>query len=133
MRPDIMTFFSGTNDVIRSGFDARAVAADIERGHRAIRASGATLLTFTLPDLSSVIPFAKRITPRVEALNAVLREVSAKHGSVLVDLAAHPVASDPRLWSDDRLHANSLGHARIAAALAYAAGLRLEHVDDRWS
>ncbi|HVG25389.1 MAG TPA: SGNH/GDSL hydrolase family protein, partial [Thermoanaerobaculia bacterium] len=32
-------------------------------------------------------------------------------------------ASDPRLWSDDRLHANSVGHARIAEALAYHLGL----------
>lgn len=133
MQPDIVTFFSGTNDVIRSAFDARTVAADIESGHRAIRATGATLLTFTLPDLSSVIPFARRITPRVEALNTVLREVSVKHGSILVDLAAHPVASDPRLWSDDRLHANALGHERIAAALAFAAGLRLEDINEAWS
>jgi predicted metal-dependent peptidase len=31
------------------------------------------------------------------------------------------VAGDPRLWSEDRLHANTLGHTRIAAGLAQAA------------
>jgi hypothetical protein len=40
-----------------------------------------------------------------------------------VDFAAYPFASDPRLWSEDRLHANSLGHARIAEALAHVLGL----------
>jgi hypothetical protein len=40
-----------------------------------------------------------------------------------VDLAQHEVTSDLRLWSDDRLHANSEGHRRIAAALAQALGL----------
>ena len=41
----------------------------------------------------------------------------------LVDFAAHEVTHDPRLWSDDRLHANAAGHARIAHALAHALGL----------
>lgn len=133
MRPDVVTLFSGTNDVIRGAFDLRAVAEDIDAMQRAIRATGATLLTFTLPDLSSVIPFARRITPRVEALNGELRAIASRHGTILVDLASHPVAADPRLWSDDRLHANALGHARIAAALAHAAGIRLAGIDDRWS
>jgi hypothetical protein len=40
-----------------------------------------------------------------------------------VDLAREPVTSDLRLWSGDRLHANSEGHRRIALALAHALGL----------
>lgn len=133
MRPDIVTLFSGTNDVIRNRFDARAVRDDIEAMHRALRAIGATMLTFTLPDLTAIIPFSARFTPRVEALNAAIREVSAAQGTIVVDIAAHPVSSDPRLWSDDRLHANALGHARIAAALAHAAGIRADGIDERWS
>jgi lysophospholipase L1-like esterase len=133
MHPDIVTLFSGTNDVIRGGFDLRTVRDDIETMQRALRATGATVLTFTLPDLSAIIPFSRRFTPRLEGLNAAIREVSAKFGTILVDVAAHPVACDPRLWSDDRLHANSLGHARIAAALAHAVGVRADGIDDRWS
>lgn len=133
MRPDIMTLFSGTNDVIRHGFDIVRVREDIDAMHRAIRATGATLLTFTLPDLAGVIPFARRIQPRVMALNAAIREVAAAHGSTLVDLAMHAVGSDPRLWSDDRLHANAIGHARIAAALAIAAGVRGDGIDEDWA
>src|SRR5687768_12463858 len=91
--------------------------------HRALIGQGATLLTFTLPDLAPVMPAARWIAPRVELLNRILREVSAESGALLVDLATHPVATDPRLWSDDRLHANSLGHERIAAALAEALAL----------
>lgn len=123
MRPDLVTLFSGTNDVIARRFDCDAVARDMERMQRTLIGGGATLLTFTLPDLGPVLPLARRLAPRVLALNAALREVSARTGSILVDFAAHPVASDSRLWSDDRLHANSLGHERIAAALAHALGL----------
>ncbi|MCH9647123.1 MAG: SGNH/GDSL hydrolase family protein [Deltaproteobacteria bacterium] len=123
LRPDLATLFAGTNDVVASQFDLSAVAADLELMHGSLTKAGATVLTFTLPDLSPVMPLARAVWPRVQALNEALRGICARSGSLLVDLAAHPVASDPRLWSDDRLHANSAGHERIAAALAHALGL----------
>ncbi|HTL06520.1 MAG TPA: SGNH/GDSL hydrolase family protein [Gemmatimonadales bacterium] len=129
--PDLVTLFSGTNDVIRRRFDARAVATDILAMHRALIEQGATLLTFTLPDLTPVMPVARWVAPRVLALNAALRDVCAASGALLVDLARYPVASDSRLWSKDRLHGNSEGHARIAAALAQALGL--PGADSSWA
>ena len=131
MRPDLVTLFSGTNDVIARRFDCDGLARDVERMQRTLIDGGATLVTFTLPDLGPVLPLARRLAPRVLALNAALREVSARTGAILVDFAAHPVASDARLWSDDRLHANSLGHERIAATLAHA--LELPGTDDSWA
>lgn len=130
LRPDLVTLFSGTNDVVRRRFDAIEVVGAIERMQRAVRASGATLLTFTLPDLGPVLPAARRLAPRIATLNESLRRISGETGALLVDLARHPVAVDPRLWSEDRLHANSAGHARIAAALAAALGL--PGSDDAW-
>lgn len=123
MRPGLVTLFCGTNDVIAPRFDPAAVAADMERMHRAVRATGAELVTFTLPDLAPVMPAAAWLSPRLENLGALTRRIAAASGARLVDFAAHPVASDRRLWDDDRLHANSEGHARIAAALAEALGL----------
>ena len=96
----------------------------------AVTASGAVLLTFTLPDLAPVMPIARRLAPRLDALNAAIRAAAARSGARLVDFAEYPVASDPRLWSPDRLHANAAGHARIAAALAYALGL--PGADESW-
>lgn len=123
MRPDLVTFFSGTNDVIARRFDPDGLARDLESAHREIRATGATLLTFTLPDLVPVMPLARLLSARLEQLNDAVRRISAASGALLVDFAAHPLASDPRLWDPDRLHANPEGHARIAAALAHALGL----------
>jgi lysophospholipase L1-like esterase len=123
MRPDLVTLFAGTNDVVAKTFDPGAVGADMEAMHRALIGQGATLLTFTLPDLTPVLPLARRIAPRVLVLNHVIRQVSAGTGAVMVDFAAYPLASDPRLWSEDRFHANAEGHTRIAAALAHAAGV----------
>lgn len=131
LRPDLATLFSGTNDIVAREFDAGRVADDVETMQTALVGQGATVLTFTLPDLTPVMPLARRMVPRVLALNAALRQASARSGAVLVDVAAHPVASDPRLWSDDRLHANALGHARIAAALGHALGL--PGSDESWA
>jgi lysophospholipase L1-like esterase len=131
LQPDLVTLFSGTNDVVARRFDVAQLAADIASMHRAIRASGATLLTFTLPDLSPVMPLGRLVAPRVRTLNETLRAVAAESGALLVDFAVHPVASDPRLWNADRLHANAAGHARIAAALACA--LELPGADRSWS
>ena len=123
LRPDLVTLFSGTNDMVSRRFDLPAVAADLEEMMAALGDGGATVLTFTMPDLVPVMPLARRLAPRLEALNAAIRGAAVATGALLVDFAAHPVASDPRLWSPDRLHANSAGHARIAAALAHALGI----------
>jgi lysophospholipase L1-like esterase len=131
LRPDLVTLFSGTNDVVALRFDAGAVARDVEQMQRRLIGAGATVLGFTLPDLSSVLPLARPIAGRVRALNDALRSAAAASGAMLVDFAQHPVGSDPRLWSLDRIHANSTGHARIAAALAWAIGL--PGTDESWS
>lgn len=131
MKPDLSTLVSGTNDVLRPRFDINAYQRDVERMQRALIDQGATLLTFTMPDLSSVNPSARISRSRVDAMNKALREVSQSTGAIVVDLARHPLAGDKRLWSVDRLHANSAGHARIAAALADAA--RIPGSDPSWS
>lgn len=131
LRPDLVTLFSGTNDVVKRRFDADAVGHDVERMQRRLIDAGAVVLGFTLPDLSIVLPIARPIAHRVHALNDALRRAAAATGAILVDFARHPVGSDPRLWSDDHLHANSVGHERIASALAWA--LALPDTDDSWS
>ena len=61
MRPDLVTLFSGTNDVVSRSFDLRSVASDLEEMQGTLTRSGATVLTFTLPDLAPVMPLARRL------------------------------------------------------------------------
>jgi hypothetical protein len=98
---------------------------------RALRAEGATVLTITMPDLSELIPFAGRVSARLAEFNAGVRALGAETGTLVVDLAAHPWVTDPRLWSADRLHANHEGHRRIAEALA--ARLGVPGIGDDWA
>lgn len=120
MRPDLASVFCGTNDVTHRGFDAEGVANDIASMQRELVAVGATVVSFTLPDLTPLMPLGRLIAPRIHALNRALTSASRSTGSILVDFAAYPVATDRRLWSEDRIHANADGHARIAEALADA-------------
>ncbi|MFN8573299.1 MAG: SGNH/GDSL hydrolase family protein [Gemmatimonadaceae bacterium] len=124
LRPDLCTVVSGVNDLLRPRFSADEFGGDLEQMQRAFTATGATVLTFTLPSLSKVLPLARRLESRVRAMNEAVREACRSSGAILVDFAAYEdVGSDPRLWSDDRLHANALGHARIADGLAHAIDL----------
>ncbi|MEM8712839.1 MAG: SGNH/GDSL hydrolase family protein, partial [Planctomycetota bacterium] len=129
LEPDVATLFVGTNDVTAPRFDEATFAEDFEAMQVALRASGAEVLTFTLPDLAPVMPLARFVTARVGRMNDRIREISRGTGALVVDFARAPITSDPRLWSDDRIHANSLGHERMASALANALGLSGH---DRW-
>lgn len=130
MRPELITIFSGTNDLLGWRFDAASLEAHFDAMFAAAHEAGALALTFTLPDLTSVMPVARGLRGRIAALDDAIRRAAARHGALCVDLAALPVAGDPRLWSEDRIHANAAGHARIAAALAEA--LQLPGADDAW-
>jgi lysophospholipase L1-like esterase len=123
MSPDLATLFSGTNDVLASRFDVAEFAEHTHAILQSLRAGGATVMTFTLPDLTPLMPVARFFAPRIVAMNDALRSVCIATGAVLVDFAAHPVATDARLWNEDRIHANPAGHARVADALAEALGL----------
>jgi lysophospholipase L1-like esterase len=131
MRPDLAIVVSGTNDILRPRFDAEQTARDIETMQSALIAGGATVLSFTLPDLTPVMPLARPLRGRILRFAEALVAASGRSGARCIDFTRHPVASDPRLWSEDRLHANSRGHARIAEALA--ATLELPGADSSWA
>lgn len=124
MRPEVCTVVAGVNDLLRPRFDLDEVSGDVRAMVEALRGCGATVLTFTMPDISRVMPLARLVRRRLADLNERLRVTAQVTGALLVDLEAHPVGADARLWHEDRLHANSLGHERIAAALAHRCGLR---------
>lgn len=130
LKPDLATVVVGMNDLVRPTMDLDAVVGALDDMQRAFVGIGCTVLTFTLPDLSPIVPLARFVRERTKRLNEGFRAVAARHGAVLVDLAAHPLTADRRLWAPDRLHANTLGHERIGHALARALGVP---GDDAWN
>jgi lysophospholipase L1-like esterase len=130
LEPDLASVAGGLNDVLRPRVDLRVVAADVDAMVSALRARGATVLGLTFPDPARVMPVARIARGRVLAYNEALRQIAARRGMTLLDFERRGVV-DPRLWSADRLHANALGHARVADAMAEALGL--EPDADPWA
>lgn len=126
LSPDVALVAAGVNDVLRPRLDRVGLRDNLMTMFGALRASGAQLLSFTMPDMRRVAPLTFALRHRIEFLNEVVREAGSTYGALVVDFAAEPLAGHPALWHDDRLHANTEGHRRIAAALAEAYGLEAE-------
>ncbi|MEU8893590.1 SGNH/GDSL hydrolase family protein [Streptomyces sp. NPDC048442] len=131
MRPDLATVVAGVNDLLRPRFDAAEVAGQVEAMFAALTAAGAHVVTVTFPDVGKIVPLARPVRSRVFELNARIRVAAARHGVTVAETGRQAVTADPRMWSVDRLHASSLGHERIAAAIAQA--LHLPGSDDAWT
>ena len=129
LAPDLLTVFGGINDVIGRHCDFATIRSDYEAAFEGARAVGATAITFTMPDPAAINPLGKHLRERMYALNAIIRSEAEAHGALVMDFQAYPVAQDPRLWFEDRLHGNALGHGLVAAALAWRLGL--PGADDR--
>ncbi|MCX5308862.1 SGNH/GDSL hydrolase family protein [Streptomyces sp. NBC_00160] len=131
LRPDLATVVAGVNDILRPRFDAAEVAGHLEEMFAALTAAGAHVATVTFPDLGKIVPLARPVAPRIADLNDRIRAAAARHGVTVAETARPAAVSDPRMWTDDRLHASPVGHERIAAALAHAVGL--PGSDDSWT
>jgi lysophospholipase L1-like esterase len=128
MRPALASVLAGINDTLRGKFDLTEITADLDEIITALQRAGALVLTASLPDpgLMLRIPQSVRrpLARRAHAINSVLGQLAARYGVIHVDLAAHPVLYDKRMWGVDRLHPSERGH-RLLARL-FATGL-MEH------
>ncbi|HEY6688120.1 MAG TPA: SGNH/GDSL hydrolase family protein [Propionibacteriaceae bacterium] len=130
MEPDLLSVFGGMNDVIVPRCDLVSIRADYVIIFGQARRQGIDVLSFTVPDLSSINPLAMAFRDRVTKLNDIIRTEAERYDVVVMDFENYPVAQDPRLWFADRLHGNELGHQIVAAALAWRLGI--DGSDDSW-
>ncbi|THV41534.1 SGNH/GDSL hydrolase family protein [Glycomyces buryatensis] len=112
--PDLISFAAGGNDALRPGFNPTQLSTRAHEVVRLLKASGAEVMLFTCADVTCHIPGMKMLRKRFIATNDAYKRVAKRHNAVLIDLWADEAFTDPRLWSEDRLHLNSLGHQRVA-------------------
>jgi lysophospholipase L1-like esterase len=129
MRPDLVSFAAGGNDVLRRSFDPAALVARFDETVARVRAGGADVIVFRFADLTVRLPGQRVIAPRVALLNRAVGETAQRHGAMLVDLSADDEFANPLLWSADRLHLSSAGHRRVAAHVLMSLGV---DPDPRW-
>jgi lysophospholipase L1-like esterase len=114
MKPDLVSFAAGGNDVLRRNFDPVVLAERYDRTVERIRATGADVVIFRYADVTRRLPGAKYVRPRVDFLNQAVDVTAKRHDARLVDLWPDGEFYNTRLWSVDRLHLSSLGHRRVA-------------------
>jgi acyl-CoA thioesterase I len=120
IRPDLVTLWTGANDLTR-GRPPADFAADLDAILGRLRQDTAALIFMAdLPDLTALPRFVQEPDPdvtaeRVAAFNAEIEGLAALHGVTLVRLSELPVEEE--LTSDlDGFHPSDEGHARIAEA-----------------
>lgn len=123
MKPDVMTIVGGVNDASKLSWNQHAARGHIAYMFRKARAAGVEVVSFTMPDPAAINWIVRPLRRNIHELNEVTREEAQRYGVRLLDLDKYPVAIDPRMWHDDRLHATTEGHEVISRGLAYALGL----------
>lgn len=124
LRPDLVSFHAGPNDVLRPGMDLAGLAGRYDDAVAQLTAIGCTVLLFTaIERAGGTSRFADRLASRFGAFNTEVRVTAARHGAVLVDVGRERAFYDRRLWHEDRLHLAPSGHARVAVAVLEALGV----------
>ncbi|MEH0845095.1 SGNH/GDSL hydrolase family protein [Micromonospora sp. CPCC 205711] len=130
MKPDLISFAAGGNDVLRRNFDPHALVARFDDVVRELRSGGADVILFRFADVMARLPGQRLVAPRIELLNRSVGETAERHGAILVDLYADDTFRlNPMLWSTDRLHLSAAGHRRVAGQVLTALGVGC---DEEW-
>ena len=131
LEPDLLSIFGGANDLLSVTCDFAGIRADLAAIFGEARSRDCTVVTFTMPDPSSINPFGRRLHARMLHFNDIVREEAERYGVLVMDFQHYPIIQDPRLFSEDRLHGNELGHERVAAAMAWRLGI--EGAEGSWA
>jgi lysophospholipase L1-like esterase len=115
MKPDLISFAGGGNDVLRSSFDPPALINRFDSVIGTLRGSGADVIIFRWANVTTRLPGRRMILPRMRILNRSVGEVAQRHDAIMVDLWRDEEFHNPVLWSEDRLHMAPAGHRRVAA------------------
>lgn len=122
-RPDLIVFNGGGNNMMRPDYST-ARCVELTRGAiDRCEAAGVRLVILSGPDPSDLLPGHGMFHRRGRELTDAVRELTAERGLTYVSTFDDTEIRDPRYWSEDRLHLNPLGHARIASLVLTALGV----------
>ncbi len=123
MEPDLISIGGGVNDALRPHWDVTQTRDRLEGGVIEARASGADVLLFAFGDSSRRSRTLGVVSSRLRAYREVVHDIAIEHDCYLVDFWNESIFDDRRFWADDRLHANDLGHERVAEMVVTTLGL----------
>jgi len=116
LEPDLVTIHGGGNDVLRPKVDIDGLAAAYDEAVGRLRASGATVVLFTIADPGPGGVFGA-LRGRMAIFNEWVREIADNHDATLVDMWRMRGWKVSEVMDVDRLHLNQIGHQAIAIAV----------------
>ncbi|WP_156760440.1 GDSL-type esterase/lipase family protein [Microbacterium karelineae] len=121
LKPDLVSVFMGSNDLIGHAADPVRTARELEANVVRLRASGADVLLVTpfLPRRRAVRVFAGRFARFAHEMRRIARET----GAYLVDIEALPELCDVSMFADDKVHLASRGHRLLSYRAAEVLGI----------
>jgi lysophospholipase L1-like esterase len=129
MRPGLVSFAGGGNDVLRPRADAHALIARMEPMVARLREQGTDVVLFRFADVTAHLPGQRFMSPRATILNDGATMLGEKYGAYVIDLFGDDTFHHPHMWAPDRLHLSAAGHRRVAAHVLGALGVG---VADEW-
>lgn len=129
-RPALISVTVGMDDIRARGFDELSFKAALGQLLEALAATGATVLTCTIPDITAIMTLSPEMAElareRMRLACDIIREQAESCHAVCLDTGSLPGLTDPGRYSPDRVHPNGRGHQLIAAAFA-------DKLAPRWS
>jgi lysophospholipase L1-like esterase len=113
LKPDLITFSAGGNDLIRPGSDPDQVSRLFETAVARLSSEGATLVVFTGID-TNFTPVFRGFRGKIAIYNENVRAIAERYDCIVADQWALKEVQDMRFFDDDRLHMNPLGHHEVA-------------------
>lgn len=122
LRADLVSVMIGGNDLMAPRSDPDQLAARLDAGVAALRATGADVLLATSFD-PRFAPFLRPLRGRAAVFNAHLWSIARRHGTFVLDVWGMRELQDPGLWAEDRVHLSALGHRLLASRAAHSLGV----------
>ena len=121
--PEVISFNGGGNDMLRPRMPEIAVADRFRQAVHRIRGADIHVLMLSGANPSEHLPLGRVFDARGARLTAALHDLSELDGVTFVDNFSDVGLRDIRYWSADKLHLNSIGHARVASNVLTALGV----------
>jgi lysophospholipase L1-like esterase len=127
----LVSFHAGANDLLRPSYNHKLATVQYAEAVRQLRSTGADVMLFTVAEpVGGKGKTAERLAVKIAGFNLEVRNAAAATGAILIEADQVSILKDPRFWDRDRLHLNSEGHRRTAAAVLEKIGYSQ---DSSWS
>ena len=123
LKPDLISINGGGNDILRPRVAITSVADQLIAAVDRAVAGGSHVVLASGANPSRNMPFGGLVQSRGELLAQGIRDQLPIQNVTFVDNWADEELGDSRYWSRDKIHLNSLGHARVASNVLAALGL----------